>query len=130
MYYLMIAEGGTEYCHMVTIARSKNVYGPYEACPHNPVLSNRSTCLNIKAVGHADLVEDSQGSWWAVCLGIRPLGYPFRHNLGRETMLAPVNGRMAGPLWEITALLPKPLRSKQPPARKPANQTFISPAAI
>ena len=34
-------------------------------------------------------MEDADGNWWAVCLGIRPLAYPFRHNLGRETMLVP-----------------------------------------
>lgn len=89
MYYLMIAEGGTEYCHMVTIARSKDIEGPYESCPHNPILSNRSTGFPIKATGHADIVDDEKGNWWAVCLGIRPLGYPFLHNLGRETMLIP-----------------------------------------
>lgn len=98
MYYLMIAEGGTEYCHMETIARSRDIYGPYEACPRNPILTNRSTELPIKAAGHADLVEDAAGSWWAVCLGIRPLGYPFRHNLGRETMLAPVVWRDGWPV--------------------------------
>lgn len=90
IYYLMIAEGGTEYCHMVTIARSTSIYGPYESCPQNPILTNRSTGLPIKAAGHADMVADQNGNWWAVCLGIRPLGYPFRHNLGRETMLVPV----------------------------------------
>lgn len=89
-YYLMISEGGTEYCHMVTMARSKAITGPYEPCEYNPVLTNRSLATTIKAVGHADLVEDKDGNWWAVCLGIRPLGYPYRHNLGRETMLVPV----------------------------------------
>lgn len=89
-YYLMISEGGTEYCHMITMARSKQITGPYEACDRNPVLTNRSLDTAIKAVGHADLVEDKEGNWWAVCLGIRPFTYPFRHNLGRETMLLPV----------------------------------------
>lgn len=98
MYYLMLAEGGTEYCHMVTIARSQSVCGPYEACPRNPILTNRSTDLPIKAVGHADLVEDQNGNWWAVCLGIRPLGYPFRHNLGRETLLVPVTWEQGWPV--------------------------------
>ncbi len=98
MYYLLIAEGGTEYCHMVTIAKSASVYGPYESCPHNPVLTNRSTDLPIKAVGHADIFEDQNGNWWAVCLGIRPLGYPFRHNLGRETMLVPVIWKNGWPI--------------------------------
>lgn len=89
-YYLMISEGGTELCHMVTIARSKNIEGPYEGCSRNPVLTNRSRGLPIKAVGHADLIQAHDGSWWAVCLGIRPISYPFRHNLGRETYLCPV----------------------------------------
>lgn len=89
-YYLLISEGGTEYCHMITMARSKSITGPYEACERNPVLTNRSLDTPIKAVGHADMIQDGNGNWWAVCLGIRPLGYPFLHNLGRETMLVPV----------------------------------------
>lgn len=89
-YYLMISEGGTEYCHMNTIARSKMVDGPYESCPRNPVLTNRSHRLPIKAVGHADLFCDQNNNWWVACLGIRPITYPFKYNLGRETMLVPV----------------------------------------
>ncbi len=89
-YYLLMAEGGTELGHMSTIARAKEVFGPYEACPHNPILTNRGTELPIKAIGHADLFTDANDNWWAVCLGNRPLSYPFRHNMGRETMLVPV----------------------------------------
>lgn len=89
-YYLFISEGGTEYCHMLTVARSKSVTGPYESCPRNPVLTNRSVGLPIKAIGHADIFCDQNNKWWAVCLGIRPISYPFRHNLGRETMLVPM----------------------------------------
>ena len=44
-YYLMIAEGGTEYGHMETIARSKRPDGPYEASPYNPIMSNRENRL-------------------------------------------------------------------------------------
>lgn len=100
-YYLMIAEGGTEMCHMECIARSKTVYGPYEACPHNPVLTNRGTDLSIKAAGHADLVQDANGNWWAVCLGIRPVKYPFCHILGRETMLVPVKWENGWPVMGV-----------------------------
>ncbi|MEC0256721.1 glycoside hydrolase family 43 protein [Paenibacillus lautus] len=89
-YYLMIAEGGTEYGHMVTIARSPHPYGPFEPCPHNPILSHRSRRSSIHATGHADLVQAQDGTWWAVFLGIRPVSYPMRHHLGRETFLAPV----------------------------------------
>lgn len=90
-YYLMISEGGTERCHMVTMARSNALFGTYEACPHNPLMTNRSLKLPLQAIGHADLVQDVAGNWWAICLGIRPLGYPPRHHLGRETMLVPVD---------------------------------------
>lgn len=90
-YYLMIAEGGTEYGHMETIARSRNIGGPYESYDKNPILTNRSLGRSIMATGHADLVETKTGDWWAVCLGIRPIAYPLRHNLGRETFLMPVH---------------------------------------
>lgn len=98
-YYLLISEGGTERCHMLTMARSKNINGPYEPCPYNPVMTNRSLGLPIESVGHADLVQDQHGSWWAVCLGTRPLGYPPRHNLGRETMLLPVDWKGEWPVF-------------------------------
>ncbi|WP_211750397.1 glycoside hydrolase family 43 protein [Paenibacillus sp. Marseille-Q4541] len=90
-YYLMCAEGGTEYGHMETIARAKTPYGPFESGPMNPILSHRSLGHPIQATGHADLVEAHDGIWWAVFLGIRPVGYPPRHHLGRETFLAPVH---------------------------------------
>ncbi|MEJ5188504.1 MAG: glycoside hydrolase family 43 protein [Breznakiellaceae bacterium] len=89
-YYLMIAEGGTEYGHMETIARSTSPWGPFESCPYNPILSHRSTDEPIQSVGHGDLIQAHDGSWWMVHLGVRPHGYPPVHHLGRETFLAPV----------------------------------------
>lgn len=89
-YYLLISEGGTERCHMITMARSRKIMGPYEQCPYNPVLTNRSLGRTIESAGHADLVMDQHGAWWAVCLGTRTFSYPPKHNLGRETMLVPV----------------------------------------
>jgi alpha-N-arabinofuranosidase len=89
-YYLMLAEGGTEYGHMVTIQRSRDIRGPYEPYPHNPILSHRDRGGHpIQATGHADLFEDQNSRWWMVCLGIRPLD-TMLHNLGRETFLSPV----------------------------------------
>lgn len=98
-YYLMMAEGGTEYGHMETIARSKQPYGPFEGCPHNPILTHRSKLKSIHATGHADLVQTPDGDWWAVFLGIRPHQYPPKHHLGRETFLAPVTWTEDG--WPI-----------------------------
>ena len=97
-YYLIAAEGGTERCHMVTIARSSKPYGPFEASPHNPILTHRSLQTEIQSTGHADFVEDPNGNWWAVFLGVRFPG-GFWANLGRETFLAPVTWTTDG--WPI-----------------------------
>lgn len=88
-YYLMIAEGGTEYGHTEVIARSDSPWGPWESCPHNPILTHRSYHSPIQGLGHADMLEAQDGSWWLVCLGFRP-NFPQAHHLGRETFLAPV----------------------------------------
>src|SRR5574344_1884651 len=91
-YYLLIAEGGTEYGHKVTIARSRNIYGPYLGNPSNPILAhiNMNAQSNpIQGTGHADIVEAADGSWWMVCLAFRPQS-STHHVLGRETFLAPV----------------------------------------
>ena len=94
-YYLMLAEGGTEYGHMETILRSDSPYGPFEACPHNPILTHRDDMREeIYCTGHADMIEDHNGNWWLVCLAIRPCQEKkdrvLLHNLGRETFLTPV----------------------------------------
>lgn len=88
-FYLLVAEGGTAYGHMVTIARSRDIHGPYESCPHNPILSNRHAYEEIHGTGHGDLVEATDGSWWMVHLGFRQTVGGV-HTLGRETCLAPV----------------------------------------
>jgi xylan 1,4-beta-xylosidase len=88
-YYLMTAEGGTSFGHMITLARSKTIWGPYESCPENPILTNRNdTSKQIQCAGHGDLVDDKNGNWWLVHLGIRPTN--GKSNLGRETFLTPV----------------------------------------
>lgn len=91
-YYLLIAEGGTEMGHSATIARSRNIYGPYTPNPANPILChfNKEAQSNpIQGTGHADFVQAPDGSWWLVCLGFRQQN-GAHHLLGRETFLAPV----------------------------------------
>jgi len=93
-YYLLIGEGGTEYMHSATIGRSKYIYGPYESCPFNPILTHanrRGQGSPIQGTGHADLVQAQDGSWWMVFLAFRTLNYTYHHILGRETFLAPVD---------------------------------------
>lgn len=86
-YFLMISEGGTHEGHMITMARSRDIWGPYEPCPHNPILTARGTAEYIRYTGHCDAFQDDDGQWWGVCLGVRkdPGG---RFIMGRETFLA------------------------------------------
>ena len=91
-YYLLLAEGGTEYGHKATIGRSKNIYGPYDSNPANPILThiNQTGAYSpIQGTGHADFIQAHDGSWWVVFLGFRPQSYTH-HVLGRETFLAPM----------------------------------------
>jgi hypothetical protein len=91
-WYLMLAEGGTERGHTVTIARGPSPAGPFEPCPRNPVFSHRSLAHSVQNTGHADLVQAPDGTWAAVYLAVRPKGFtPQFHVLGRETFLAGVD---------------------------------------
>ncbi|WP_164716381.1 glycoside hydrolase family 43 protein [Paenibacillus whitsoniae] len=89
-YYLMLAEGGTAFGHMETLARSRSIWGPYESCPHNPVLTQPDPAHPLQKAGHGKLVEDPRGNWWMLHLGGRPLTPGGATPLGRETFLEPV----------------------------------------
>lgn len=91
-YYLLAAEGGTEYGHMVTYARGTSSSGPFEAYAHNPVLTNRNLGgYELQGVGHGDLVQDDLGNWWLFHLGFRQIGrWATYHHLGREVFLTPI----------------------------------------
>ncbi|OAB43310.1 glycoside hydrolase family 43 protein [Paenibacillus antarcticus] len=91
-YYLLAAEGGTEYGHMVTYARGNSPSGPFVAYAENPVLTNRNLGgYELQGVGHSDLIQDHEGNWWLYHLGFRQTGqYLSYHHLGREVFLTPV----------------------------------------
>ena len=100
-YYLMCAEGGTGAWHSEVILRAKNPMGPWEECPNNPILTQR-TGLDpnrkdpVSSAGHADLVEDGKGNWWAVFLACRPYEQDM-YNTGRDTYLLPVTWKDGWP---------------------------------
>lgn len=89
-YFLLIAEGGTFTRHMVTVARSRSISGPYDSFPGNPILSNANTKEYFQAVGHADLFQDWLGRWWGVAHAMRLTAEPLAVPMGRETSLYPV----------------------------------------
>ncbi|MEU4623424.1 glycoside hydrolase family 43 protein [Actinoplanes sp. NPDC023801] len=128
-WYLLIAEGGTERGHAVSVARGPAPDGPFEPCPANPILTHRGTGRPIQNTGHADLVQAPDGTWWMVLLGVRPGGgTPGWHVMGRETFLAPVTWHDG---WPVAGdLLPEMTASWPlcPPATEPARDDFDEPA--
>jgi len=73
-YYLITAEGGTSYAHAVTIARSKNLEGPYEVHPENPLLTSSHVPTHpIQKSGHASIVNTHTDEWYMVHLMGRPI---------------------------------------------------------
>lgn len=104
-YYIMCAEGGTGYYHGVTMGRSKNVWGPYEPDPCNPILTSSPGDFNerrdwdhlkpryynsdsvLQKSGHGSYVELPNGETWMVHLTARPFVPELRCTLGRETAI-------------------------------------------
>ena len=98
-YYLLTAEGGTGYNHAMTMARSKNIDGPYEVDPiAHFITAKDSPEINIQRTGHGDWVETPDGKFYAVHLCSRPLSLAQgktlaqlqRSPMGRETAIAEV----------------------------------------
>lgn len=85
-YYLVVAEGSTRYNHCTTVLRSKNVLGPYEENPSNPILtsSGQENCVLQKA-GHSQVIEGKDGNWYMAHLCARPI--KEHCSLGRESAI-------------------------------------------
>ena len=137
-YYLTAAEGGTGEQHAQMVWRSRDLAGPYQPGPDNPVLTQRdldpARPAPVTSTGHADFVELADGSWWAVFLATRPYR-GNQYNLGRETFLLPVQWHDGWP-----QVLPRnaavPLQLPRPPLPATAstdsaafgwNETFNAP---
>lgn len=114
-YYLCTAEGGTGFFHAATVARSRNLTGPYELHPDNPVLTSwdggwedtagelarRGTgAVRLKKAGHATFLEAKDGSWYLAHLCARELGDTHCCPLGREAALERVVWRDGWPYLE------------------------------
>ena len=102
-YYIMCAEGGTGYYHCITMGRSKNVWGPYEPDPCNPIVTSCPQNYNERAdwdhlklryynpdsklqkSGHGSYIDLPNGETWLVHLTSRPFVPELRCTLGRET---------------------------------------------
>jgi len=80
------AADGSSTGHVVTVARSRSLLGPWETCPFNPVARAESTAEPSWTGGHATLVEGPAGDWWMLYHGSEKGCRP----LGRQVLLEPV----------------------------------------
>lgn len=96
-YYVIAAEGGTGYEHCITCARSRDVWGPYENCPHVLLTNVPVGDTGVACAGHGDFVQAADGTWWCVHLGTRPDDAWYSH-MGRETFLLPMAWRDEWPV--------------------------------
>jgi beta-xylosidase len=108
-YYMIAAVGGTAgppTGHMVIMARSRSINGPWQNDPHNPVVRTKSAREKWWSRGHASLVEGPGGKWWMIYHGYEN-GY---WTLGRQTLLEPVEWTSDGWVKPLGGDLSKPLR--------------------
>ena len=117
-FYLISAVGGTAgppTSHMVTVARSRSIHGPWEHCPHNPLVRTASADEPWWSRGHASVVEGPAGDFWMVYHGYEN---GFR-TLGRQTLLEPIEWTRDG--WfhakggTLASPLPRPSGGKAGP---------------
>jgi xylan 1,4-beta-xylosidase len=110
-FYLVTAVGGTAgppTSHMVIVARSRSIDGPWQDCPFNPIVRTASVDEPWWSRGHASVVEGPAGDWWMVYHGYEN---GFR-TLGRQALLEPIEWTSDG--WfrakggTLDAPLPKP----------------------
>lgn len=84
-YYLITAEGGTSMRHAVSVCRSRDLRGPYEIHPDNPILTSfQKDHLALKSAGHGCFVDTPGGDWYTVHLCQRPLQRPGLPEMERE----------------------------------------------
>ncbi len=107
-FYMITAVGGTAgppTGHMVIVARSRSIHGPWVDDPANPVVRTVETAEKWWSRGHASLVEAPDGSWWSVYHGYEN-GY---WTLGRQALLDPIRWTADGWFRMTGGDLSKPL---------------------
>ncbi len=126
-FYMVSAVGGTAgpaTGHMVIAARARSIDGPWEDCPHNPIVRSTSDSDAWWSRGHASLVEGPSGDWWMVYHGFEN---GFR-TLGRQCLLEPIEWTADG--WfranggDLSRPMPKPRGGTSQPHGMPRSDDF------
>lgn len=107
-FYLFSGQGGTAgppTSHMVVVARSKSINGPWENCPHNPIVRTTSAAEPWWSRGHATPVQGPAGDWWMIYHAYEN-GY---RTLGRQILLEPFEWTRDGWPRATGGVLDRPL---------------------
>ncbi|MBW4331619.1 family 43 glycosylhydrolase [Stakelama sp. CBK3Z-3] len=108
-YYMTLAVGGTAgppTGHMVVMARSRSIDGPWENDPDNPVIKTMSAREKWWSRGHATPFEGPGGQWWMIYHGYEN-GY---WTLGRQALLQPFEWNANGWARPVGGDLSEPLK--------------------
>jgi xylan 1,4-beta-xylosidase len=104
-YLIMAASGGLFRGHHMLIARSKEIYGPYENSPNNPYLTQRdSNAVNFHQ-GHGKIFNTQNDEWWTLVISQRWVPGEIKgvkrgiSQLGRETSLERITWSSDG--WPV-----------------------------
>ena len=92
-YYLTTAEGGTGYQHAVSLARSRDIWGPYENHPDLHVICADGSDGPIQRTGHGQYLETHWGKYYHSFLMGRPQHPGPFCPMGRETGIEEVAWR-------------------------------------
>ncbi len=121
-YYYLNAQGGTAgppTSHMVVMARSKSINGPWENSPYNPVVHTWDNNERWWCKGHGSLIDTPDEAWYIVYHGYEN-GYV---NLGRQTLMEPLEWTEDG--WfkvpsniQTDKPIKKPIASEPQPDRR------------
>jgi len=132
-YYLTVAEGGTGYGHAVTMARSRNLAGPYETHPNLHLITCKDTPdAPLQRAGHGQIVELPDGTPYHTHLCSRPLPGTRLSPLGRETALQLCEWRADGWLYlkhggNVPAVdVPAPDMATEPKPRGAVHRSFLN----
>jgi xylan 1,4-beta-xylosidase len=123
-FYMFSGQGGTAgppTSHMVVVARSRSIHGPWANCPHNPILRTKSAEEPWWSRGHATPVQGPRGDWWLVYHGYEN-GY---RTLGRQMLLEPFDWTADGWPRALGGDLSRPI-AKPVPASGGGNGQAIS----
>lgn len=117
-FYMVLAEGGTAgppTGHMVIVARSKSIHGPWENAPNNPVIRTEHVSEKWWSRGHATPVEGPDGKWYLIYHGYEN-GFM---TLGRQTLMEPIewtaDGWIKSAGYDVGKPIPIPAGGKPVP---------------